>query len=85
MIVVSYNDVIDLKRSIGQRLRFVEVNVFSTNYQENGPVYVVGPLPLKREYAAKVEMVGGKIASVTEIQKEMIHVDNRPGKINRIC
>lgn len=67
MLIFDYPTKKDLKANIGQPLRFIETSMFGPEYLADGFLtgcnrpHMTGH---KREFYARVKMVGGKIAKV---------------------
>lgn len=64
MMGASYKTKAELKKAVGQRLRYVETSMFGPEYKENGSFCVVGPSPYERKWYAQVTMENGLIKSV---------------------
>jgi hypothetical protein len=65
MMGADYKTKAELKRAIGQPLRYIETSMFGEEYQDTGTLYVVGPDPYrKRSWYARVTMAEGRIVKV---------------------
>ena len=68
MILLKYPTKKELKNSIGEKLRYSETSIFGQEDQANGTICGCNRPHLtgyKREFFAQIEMVNGKIASVS--------------------
>jgi hypothetical protein len=66
MMGVSYKTKAELKKSVGQPLRYIETSMFGAEYKPDGQFCVVGPDPyLKRSWYATVTMEAGLIKRVS--------------------
>lgn len=64
MLVARYQHKSDLKKSIGQRLKYQETSLFGLEYKDNGKFCVVGPEAYVRKWFAEVTMENGYIKTV---------------------
>lgn len=67
MLVTGYATKAELKKAVGQRLKYQETSMFGEEYKENGTLYVARRphmLGGGREFFAAVTMKDGLIAKV---------------------
>lgn len=65
MLGASYKTKAELKKSVGQPLKYIETSLFGPEFKENGKFPVVGPDPYtKRSWYAEVTMENGLIKKV---------------------
>lgn len=64
MLVASYKHKKDLKKNVGQPLRYIETSLFGAEFKESGKFAVVGPSAYVRKWYAEVTMEDGLIKSV---------------------
>jgi hypothetical protein len=61
----GYRTKADLKRSVGQRLSYMETSAFGSEYTPDGKVLMVGPCAYtKRSWYASIVMENGRIKKV---------------------
>lgn len=65
MLVATYKTKALLKKSVGQRLRYIETSLFGFEYTPDGRFAVVGPGPYDRKWYATVVMENGVIKKVS--------------------
>lgn len=66
MLGAPYKTKSELKKKIGQPLRYIETSMFGPEFRETGTLTVVGPDPFRnRKWYAKVEVQDGIIKKVS--------------------